>query len=124
MMIDDDQDTLMLYTLSIKETSYSSNFLTFDNAKKAIAYLEDCMEQHTMIPGYIIIDLNMPDMDGFQFLSVFEEKFYPSMPATKVITVTSSIREKDREKAALYRSVVAFVPKPLSKAQLLDLFCD
>ena len=124
MMIDDDQDTLMLYELSIKETCYSSSFLTFDNAKKAIDYLESCMEQRSMAPDYIIIDLNMPDMDGFQFLSAFEEKFYPSMSDTKVITATSSIREKDREKAIRYSSVVAFVPKPLSKAQLLELFCN
>lgn len=124
MMIDDDQDTLMLYELSIKETSYSSNFLTFDNAKKAIDYLENCMEQHSMAPDYIIIDLNMPDMDGFQFLSAFEEKFYPSMSGTKVIAATSSIREKDKEQAIRYSSVIAFVPKPLSKAQLLELFCN
>jgi CheY-like chemotaxis protein len=124
MMIDDDQDTLTLYQLSLKETSFSSNFFTYDNAKTAIAYLQACIEKQQPVPTYIIIDLNMPEMDGFQFLSVFEDKIYPHMPNARVITTTSSIREKDKEEALQYRSVTDFISKPISKPYLLKLFQD
>jgi CheY-like chemotaxis protein len=122
MMIDDDQDTLTLYQLSLKETSFSSNFFTYNNAKAAITYLEACIEKQQPDPAYIIIDLNMPEMNGFQFLSVFEDKIYPHMPNTRVITTTSSIREKDREEALQYRCVIDFISKPISKPYLLNLF--
>lgn len=122
MMIDDDQDTLTLYQLSLKETDFSSYFFTYDNAKAAIAYLQACIEKQHQVPAYIIIDLNMPEMSGFQFLSVFEDKIYPHMPNTSVITTTSSIREKDKEEALQYRCVIDFISKPISKPYLLNLF--
>lgn len=122
MMIDDDPDTLRLYELSLKDTGFSSNFLTFESAHAAKEHLQACVGNEESAPDYIIIDLNMPDMSGFQFITLFEDEFYSEMPDTKVITITSSVRKKDKEEALKYNSVTDFISKPISKSNLLKLF--
>lgn len=121
-MIDDDPDTLKLYELSLKDTGFASNFLTFESAHAAKDHLHACLEGAETVPDFIIIDLNMPDISGLQFISVFEDEFYARMPDTKVITITSSVRKKDREEALKFMSVTDFISKPISKSHLLKLF--
>ncbi len=122
MMIDDDQDTLTLYRLSMKEFEVSENFLTFDSATKALDYLTKCAKADKPAPAYVIIDLNMPDMHGFQFIANFEETLSSQLPETQIIISTSSVREVDKQKSKRYPSVVAFIPKPISRGSLQALF--
>jgi len=122
MMIDDDQDTLTLYRLSMKEFEVSENFLTFGSATKALGYLTECAKADKPAPAYVIIDLNMPDMHGFQFIDNFEKALSSQLPETQIIISTSSVREIDKQKSKRYPSVVAFIPKPISRESLLALF--
>ena len=124
MMIDDDQDTLTLYQLSLRDSGFSSLFFTFDDARAAIDHLQTCIEKQQPAPAYIIIDLSMPEMNGFEFLSLFEDKLYPHIPDTKVITTTNSIRERDKREALQYSCVIDFISKPILKPYLLKLFQD
>lgn len=122
IMIDDDQDTLTLYSISVKMEKLSDNFVTFTRPSEAKQHLEDCATGEQTPPAYIIADLNMPEIHGFDFVKEFEDEFMGKMPDCKIIITTSSIREQDKVEALAFQSVKEFIPKPISKAKLLELF--
>ncbi len=121
-MIDDDWDTLTLYRISVKMENLSDNFITFDKVQEAKSHLLECATGKATAPAYIIADLNMPDIHGFEFITEFEAELMDRLPGCKIIITTSSIRDKDREEALAFQSVKEFIPKPISKAKLLELF--
>lgn len=120
MMIDDDDDALEIYQMLIEHTSCADLFVTHNSASVALQSLEE-MHQQTCFPSYILLDLNMPDMGGMEFIKRFEEKFSSVYPQTNVIILTSSVREEDHEKALAHPLVTKIMSKPLSKQLLLDI---
>jgi CheY-like chemotaxis protein len=86
------------------------------DGKKALDSLkkENC-------PDLVFLDLNMPIMDGFFFLMQAEKEFLCTH--MKVIILTSSIRQKDKDRASQFSSVVDYIEKPLNQdkvQQVLD----
>jgi len=71
------------------------------------------------MPEIILLDLNMPVMDGWQFLDAFIKK-YPNQDV-HIFIVTSSIDQADIDKAASYKLVSNYVVKPLQRDQILEM---
>jgi len=82
------------------------------SAIHALEYLQDLSED--TFPHVIIIDINMPLMDGFEFAEVYKEKYYPSYPKTKLFITSSTRRLSEIEKAKSFDIVVDFIEKPIS----------
>ena len=66
----------------------------------------------------VILDLNMPEINGWQFLDAIKEL---PCTSTKVVIVSSSINIADREKAKTYSPVINFITKPLKEQNLIAL---
>ena len=108
MVIDDDDIVLFLHDLMIKESGLSSNPLSFSSGKDGIDYLKtDYRESDSYL---VFLDINMPVMNGWQFLELIEELRY----SLTVIIVSSSIDSADYQKAKQYSSVKEYVSKPLT----------
>ena len=71
-------------------------------------------------PDLIFLDLNMPDMDGFQFLEAMKEKGMKY----RVIVLSSSTSEIDKQQAAKYTNVVGYHTKPLEKEPLQKILAE
>ncbi|HLU88551.1 MAG TPA: response regulator [Cyclobacteriaceae bacterium] len=112
MLVDDDLITNFLHSRLIKKLNISSSIVVTENGEEALDYI--C--QHDP-PDVILLDLNMPVMNGFEFLKVFYKK-YKNKVKTKVIVLSSSISRKDRSIASSYG--VPFLTKPLSADELLN----
>lgn len=84
-----------------------------ENGLSAMNYLQ----KNT--PDIIFLDINMPTMDGFEFLNA--NKKYKLCPKTPIVMLTSSARSCDRERAMQYESVVDFLEKPLTYSKLENL---
>ncbi len=117
--IDDDPIALLLSKMVIARANFASNVITLNNGEEAIAYL--CKEQdksHEMEDLLILLDLNMPVMDGWEFLEQFSQNLYDSYKNAKIILLSSSIDPNDIRKSQDFRMVLDFLPKPLTKDML------
>jgi CheY-like chemotaxis protein len=108
LVIDDDDIVLFLHDLMIRESGLSSNPLSFSNGKAALDHLK---ENYRITDSYLVfLDINMPVMNGWQFLELIEELRYQ----VTVIIVSSSIDSADYQRAKKYPAVKEYVTKPLT----------
>ncbi len=88
------------------------------NAPKALQYLKNC--DTADFPEAILIDINMPLMNGFEFVESYLEQFGEKKDSTFLYITSSSIQASDREKAAQHPSVAAFIEKPFTLQQFQE----
>ena len=94
-LVDDDYDDLEILQHALVEHSYKGPVLPIDNGKKLIEHLSG--NKLSPEPRVIVLDLNMPLLDGFQTLeSIRRHPVYNSMP---VIIFTASSRKEDEIRA-------------------------
>nr|WKN38077.1 response regulator [Tunicatimonas sp. TK19036] len=124
LMIDDDEDTLEIYQLLIEKTPYSDHFITYNDALEALHWLKELASNQEVFPKYILLDLNMPELNGIEFVHQFEQELNYQELNTEIIILTSSVREKDQQEALSHSSVSKFVSKPLSKDQLVGFLAS
>ncbi len=123
-IIDDDKIYVSLIRKIIESRKLSKDLLIFSNGKKALDYFEYLFNnfQEYKVPNIIFLDLNMPVMDGWQFLEHFmkiEKKF------KKIITlyiVSSSIDPVDIGKANKLSSISGYIIKPLKPTEIEGIF--
>ena len=110
VIVDDDDVFLFLHNLTVADSGLATSTHDYDSGKKALQYLEE----HNKPDEYylIFLDINMPIMNGWQFLDAIQS--LPYADQVSVVIVTSSIDTSDREKAKLYDQVIDFVEKPLN----------
>lgn len=87
----------------------------------AIEYLEQCTADCDF-PGVLFVDLNLPGMNGFEFIREYEKRFMNDNPGPRIVMLTNSILEDDRNMAMQYGSVLDFMSKPLNKNKIRDIF--
>ncbi|WP_044400691.1 two-component system response regulator [Lacinutrix sp. Hel_I_90] len=124
-IIDDDKVYVNLVKKIIETKKLCENLMVFRDGKQSIDYFEALMEnmKEDRIPEIIFLDLNMPVMDGWEFLERFtkiKNKF------NKVITlyvVSSSINPLDVNRAKSLSSVKDYLIKPINITELENIFC-
>ncbi|MEM6840620.1 MAG: response regulator [Bacteroidota bacterium] len=120
VMIDDDDDTLEIYRLLIEKTPHVRRFITKNNPHQALDWLKEQSAEPETFPRYILLDLNMPELDGIRFLQRFEQQIDYQKLDTEIVVLTSSVRERDQREALQYASVSQFISKPLPKEKLIE----
>jgi len=123
--IDDDPIALLLSKLVISKANFASKIITLPNGQEAIEYLE---KEETRIENknsaqtlLILLDLNMPVMDGWEFLEQFNQRLYEEYNDAKIILLSSSIDPNDIRKSKNFEMVMDFFPKPLTKEILQEI---
>jgi CheY-like chemotaxis protein len=109
----------------IKKNSFATEIASAMNGQQGIDYYKTLLNSpeadKSNYPNLIFLDLNMPIMNGWEFLDEFVKTYYVQFPKTKVVILTSSIDPKDEERASEYSIAIDFLSKPLTGTMLNDL---
>lgn len=121
LLVDDDEATNFINELLIEELDFTEKLLIAQNGKEALDLIRElCREEAGLLPELILLDINMPVMDGFDFLDAFQALDCPDKEDTKIVMLTTSLHRKDIEKVK-DAGVAGFLNKPLTIASLEDI---
>ena len=93
------------------------------NGKDAINYLNEIDDQ-SKYPDLILLDINMPVMNGFEFLSQYNELSTKFKTGIVVCMLTSSLSSVDKQRAMNFDDLKKFITKPLKEELLEELLSE
>lgn len=117
LLVDDDQTTILLTQLFLESMSLTDVHAS-SNGQEAIDFILDhCKDPTPQCPNLVLLDLNMPVMDGFEFLDEFEQMDCTHKENIRVVVVSSSDSKRDRDRIQNYK-VAGYIVKPLTEEKL------
>jgi len=123
-IIDDDNMYISLLKKIIELKKLSQNLLVFSNGKEALDHFKSILPGNDAekIPEIIFLDVNMPVMDGWQFLEEFLQIENKTKKSITIYVVSSSIDPKDYKKAKTFSSVTDYLIKPINISKIEEIF--
>jgi CheY-like chemotaxis protein len=118
-VVDDDVIYQTIIKKLITKAGVFSAHSSFMNGKEAITTLANTIEKNEYLPDVILLDINMPVMDGWEFME--EIKMIKSKIGKKIIIyiVSSSIAVEDKNKSKTFSDIIGYIPKPISVDDLI-----
>lgn len=121
-IIDDDEIYLFSVKKVIELNNLSDKVLEFKNGQEAIDFFSKNHKDEHALPDVIFLDINMPVMNGWEFLEEFK-KIQPAMSKSiSLFVVSSSVDKSDVDKAKSLTPVQDYLTKPITANQLKSIY--
>lgn len=118
LLVDDDATFRFIVQTICNKSGLAQVVQESLNGRDAIDYIKENMQEDGNLPDLVLLDLNMPVMDGWEFLDRLPKIVNGRMAELPVVILTSSINTQDRERAQKYPFVKGVFSKPLTAVQL------
>lgn len=115
LLVEDDEIDQMTVSRALKEIHVTNRLDIAGNGEEALALLNDNRNQK---PGIILLDLNMPRMNGIEFLSLIKKD--EELKKIPVVVLTTSIEEDDKVKS-FNLGVAGYMHKPVDYMQFVEV---
>lgn len=125
LVIDDDEVFRYLHAKVIKLSGVEADIIMASHGLEGLEVITKILENGEPLPTDIFIDLNMPTMNGFDFIRTINDFDFPGKDQIKLIVVTSSVNDADRV-IANELGIKHFLTKPLlvkDVAEVLAVHC-
>lgn len=119
ILIDDDKIVTLINQKIVNKLLPKASIKTFKNGEEGLKYL--IAAQDSNLRTLIFLDLNMPIMNGFEFLNIYENAIAYQDHSFVICLLTGSISKEDQTKATKYPSVLDYTLKPLNESKISDL---
>ncbi|MBB2146896.1 response regulator [Pedobacter sp. LMG 31464] len=119
LVIDDDDINIFIIKKIVEKTGFDIDMVSKSNGQQAIDYLNEVVSTNRPIPHLILIDINMPVMNGWEFVEAYQSLGIAQR--VDLYILSSSVYENDIEKTKSYTAVKGFISKPLSIERLTEL---
>lgn len=120
-LIDDDDIFNFVHRRIIERELKQADVAVYNVAREALEQLESMAASNQELPEFIFLDLNMPDLNGFDFLQALMDAPYEALRQIKIVIVTSSLHDRDVTRAFTYPMVKEFLDKPLEMETIMAI---
>ena len=120
LLIDDDEATNNLNMMVLKSFKAAKKIEIAWNGKKGIDYINSCAKED--LPELILLDINMPFMDGFEFLEAYKSLEESRKKGVKLIMLTTSKNPKDLARAESIPELQEVIEKPLMRSKVAEIW--
>lgn len=122
LLIDDDEATNYLHKLYIEQANIVENIRIAYNGIEALEYLKNTQNSEYLIPELIFLDINMPGMNGWEFLEEYKKLDVKIKGSAIVIMLTASINPDDEAIGISHPNVVGYITKPLLPEKIIETY--
>ena len=110
-----------LNKLVIQDLDCTDKILTAENGQQAIEMLTEETDQGFLCPDLILLDINMPIVNGWEFMDKYQTLSAEQKAKIVVVMLTTSLNPDDRSRAESIEDIKDFVSKPLDETTLKDI---
>ena len=121
LIVEDNPIDVFINTRVVEQSGLAKEVLAIQSAREALEFLNQ-RAVNSELPDLIFLDIRMPDLDGFEFLQEFSELPQRVLELSKIVMLSSTIDPIELEKARNSQFVLAFIPKPLTRDKIIELF--
>jgi len=115
LLVEDDYVDVLTVKRALRDIKVNNPLVHSENGEEALAYLAD---QNNPLPSIILLDLNMPKMNGLEFLEVVQHEQRICGVATVVLTTSTEHSEKIK---SFRQNIIAYMIKPLDYSGFLEM---
>lgn len=117
LLIDDDRSINFLHRITLEDTKCVENVIVCDSGEEALFYLKDT----PVIPDVIFLDINMPGMNGWEFLKQYSLLDKQIIDNIILFVLSTSMNPTDQEKANKNEFVTCFLNKALTEELIIEI---
>lgn len=126
LLVDDDNTVNFYNQFLLKKLDVALNIDVATNGKEALEYLKTKIikgdELEFPRPELILLDINMPVMNGFEFLEHYKELDEVYKGDMIICMVTTSLHQADKDRAGEFKEICDYIPKPISEESVAEIF--
>lgn len=123
LIIDDDSIYRLMHKRMLELTRIPMQIFTASNAMDALAFIQSWWTEFTLLPDVILLDLMMPGMDGFEFITRLRELPVDGIENVDVVILSSSIDPRDVSRSNEL-AVSTYLVKPVTFDNLKETISD
>jgi CheY-like chemotaxis protein len=113
LIIDDDEINNMFCKFIVSKVGFEGQFMSFTNPEEGLKFVSGILSEKNYDKVILFLDINMPIMNGWDFLKEFE-KIYKNQTDIHIYILSSSISDEDMSQARANKLVKDFISKPLT----------